>query len=60
MEEFTQRQKKIGGVLQKDLADILQKAATDGGIYLWQKYTSAYFLMVKEKNLLKVFAQTHL
>nr|WP_321221354.1 30S ribosome-binding factor RbfA [uncultured Psychroserpens sp.] len=32
MEEFTQRQKKIGGLLQKDLADILQKAATDGGM----------------------------
>ena len=31
MEEFTQRQKKIGGLLQKDLADILQKAAKDGG-----------------------------
>lgn len=28
----TQRQKKIGGVLQKDLADILQRAATDGGL----------------------------
>lgn len=26
----TQRQKKIAGVLQKDLADILQRAATDG------------------------------
>lgn len=32
MEELTQRQKKIGGLLQKDLADILQKAATDGGL----------------------------
>ena len=28
----TQRQKKIAGVIQKDLADILQRAATDGGI----------------------------
>lgn len=28
----TQRQKKIAGVLQKDLADILQRAATDGGL----------------------------
>lgn len=28
----TQRQKKIGGVIQKDLADILQRAATDGGM----------------------------
>ena len=28
----TQRQKKIAGVLQKDLADILQRAATDGGM----------------------------
>lgn len=28
----TQRQKKIGGVIQKDLADILQRAATDGGL----------------------------
>lgn len=27
----TQRQKKIAGVIQKDLADILQRAATDGG-----------------------------
>ncbi|NRD22229.1 30S ribosome-binding factor RbfA [Winogradskyella litoriviva] len=32
MEEFTQRQKKIGGILQKDLAQVLQKAATDGGL----------------------------
>ena len=32
MEELTQRQKKIGGLLQKDLADILQKAVTDGGL----------------------------
>ena len=28
----TQRQKKIAGVLQKDLAEILQRAATDGGL----------------------------
>ena len=28
----TQRQKKIAGVLQKDLADILQRAATDRGL----------------------------
>ena len=32
MEELTQRQKKIGGILQKDLAEILQKAAKDGGM----------------------------
>ena len=32
MEEFTQRQKKIGGLLQQDLAEVLQKAATDGGL----------------------------
>lgn len=32
MEEFTQRQKKIGGILQKDLAQVLQKAVTDGGL----------------------------
>ena len=32
MEEFTQRQKKIGGILQQDLAEVLQKAATDGGL----------------------------
>jgi ribosome-binding factor A len=32
MEEFTQRQKKIGGILQQDLADVLQKAATDGSL----------------------------
>lgn len=30
--EESQRQKKIGGVLQKDLSDILQRAATDGGL----------------------------
>lgn len=30
--EETQRQKKIGGIIQKDLADILQRAATDGGL----------------------------
>ena len=30
--EETQRQKKIGSVLQKDLVDILQKAATQGGM----------------------------
>ncbi|MGB5818776.1 MAG: 30S ribosome-binding factor RbfA [Saonia sp.] len=28
----TQRQKKIGGIIQKDIADILQRAATDGGL----------------------------
>ena len=28
----TQRQKRIGGVIQKDIADILQRAATDGGL----------------------------
>lgn len=28
----TQRQKKIAGVIQKDLAEILQRAATDGGL----------------------------
>lgn len=32
MEEYTQRQKKIGGILQKDLAQVLQKAVTDGGM----------------------------
>ncbi|MCV6629767.1 MAG: 30S ribosome-binding factor RbfA [Flavobacteriaceae bacterium] len=30
--EETQRQRKIAGVLQRDLADILQRAATDGGM----------------------------
>ena len=30
--EETQRQKKIGAVLQKDLVDILQRAATNGGL----------------------------
>jgi len=30
--EETQRQKKIGGVIQKDIADILQRAAIDGGL----------------------------
>ncbi|MFS4455387.1 30S ribosome-binding factor RbfA [Maribacter sp. 2304DJ31-5] len=28
----TQRQRKIGGVIQKDIVDILQKAAIDGGL----------------------------
>ncbi len=28
----TQRQKKIGGIIQNDLVDILQRAATDGGL----------------------------
>ncbi len=28
----TQRQKKIAGVIQKDIVDILQRAAIDGGI----------------------------
>ncbi|WP_343488343.1 30S ribosome-binding factor RbfA [Allomuricauda sp. d1] len=28
----TQRQKKIAGILQQDLAEILQRAATDGGM----------------------------
>lgn len=28
----TQRQKKIAGIIQKDIADILQRAATDGGL----------------------------
>ncbi|AUS05130.1 30S ribosome-binding factor RbfA [Tamlana sp. s12] len=32
MEEESQRQKKIGTVLQTDLADVLQKAATQGGM----------------------------
>ncbi|MDN3491561.1 30S ribosome-binding factor RbfA [Winogradskyella bathintestinalis] len=32
MEELTQRQKKIGGILQQDLAEVFQKAATDGGL----------------------------
>lgn len=30
--EETQRQKKIGGILQKDIAEILQSAATQGGM----------------------------
>lgn len=30
--EETQRQKKIGALLQKDLVDILQNAATQGGL----------------------------
>ena len=28
----TQRQRKIGGIIQNDIADILQRAATDGGL----------------------------
>ncbi|TWO31518.1 30S ribosome-binding factor RbfA [Seonamhaeicola sediminis] len=30
--EETQRQKKIASVLQRDLVDVLQRAATDGGL----------------------------
>lgn len=30
--EETQRQKKIGGIIQQDLVDVLQRAATSGGI----------------------------
>ena len=30
--EETQRQKKIAGIIQQDLADILQRAAIDGGL----------------------------
>lgn len=32
MVEESQRQKKIGSVLQRDLVDVLQKAATQGGM----------------------------
>lgn len=32
MEEESQRQKKIGTVLQQDLVDVLQRAATEGGM----------------------------
>ncbi len=32
MEESSQRQKKIAGVLQRDLVDVLQSAATQGGM----------------------------
>ncbi|TXG37234.1 30S ribosome-binding factor RbfA [Seonamhaeicola maritimus] len=32
MEEESQRQKKIASVLQRDLVDVLQKAATQGGL----------------------------
>ncbi len=28
----SQRQRKIGGIIQKDIVDILQRAATDGGL----------------------------
>lgn len=28
----TQRQKKIGGIIQQDIAEVLQRAATDGGL----------------------------
>ncbi len=28
----TQRQKKIAGIIQKDIAEVLQRAATDGGL----------------------------
>jgi ribosome-binding factor A len=31
--EESQRQKKIGSVLQRDLVDVLQKAATQGGMH---------------------------
>ncbi|MBT8237038.1 MAG: 30S ribosome-binding factor RbfA [Croceitalea sp.] len=30
--EETQRQKKIAGIIQKDMAEVLQRAATDGGL----------------------------
>ena len=30
--EETQRQKKIGGIIQQDIAELLQRAATDGGL----------------------------
>lgn len=30
--EETQRQKKIGGIIQKDIVELLQRAATDGGL----------------------------
>ncbi len=30
--EETQRQKKIGGIIQKDIVALLQRAATDGGL----------------------------
>ena len=30
--EETQRQKKIGGIIQQDIAEVLQRAATDGGL----------------------------
>ena len=30
--EQTQRQKKIGGIIQQDIAELLQRAATDGGL----------------------------
>ncbi|NJB37022.1 MULTISPECIES: 30S ribosome-binding factor RbfA [Flavobacteriaceae] len=30
--EETQRQRKIAGILQQDLAEVLQRAATDGGL----------------------------
>lgn len=30
--EETQRQKKIGGIIQKDIVELLQRAATEGGL----------------------------
>ena len=30
--EETQRQKKIAGIIQQDIAELLQRAATDGGL----------------------------
>ncbi|NQZ43291.1 MAG: 30S ribosome-binding factor RbfA [Flavobacteriaceae bacterium] len=30
--EETQRQRKIAGIIQKDMAEVLQRAATDGGM----------------------------
>jgi len=30
--EQTQRQKKISGIIQQDIAEVLQRAATDGGL----------------------------
>jgi len=33
LEEESQRQKKIGSVLQRDLVEVLQRAATQGGMH---------------------------
>ncbi|NAY91710.1 30S ribosome-binding factor RbfA [Muricauda sp. JGD-17] len=52
--EETQRQKKIAGIIQRDLADILQRAATDGGLQGTLISISKVFVTV-DLSLAKVY-----